>query len=126
MRECAIGEDGVRNLRVGHEVDVQQLGLQRRVLWLVACERLQQKRRRLADHIALQEQVGDRVDVKRWRRLLDAHFGERDCAGRVGHQHALQHVHVVELLAGLASVRDQRVHVTLLGQDADDLASRTS
>jgi hypothetical protein len=91
-------------------------------------QRVEQERGRLADHVALQEQVGQGVDVapRGRRRLLGDHLGEAHGARRVVHHQLLQQLHVVEAAARLARERHERRHVALLGERDDHLAARVA
>ena len=61
VREALGRQNRVGDLGVRDKVDLDDLGLKGCVLGAVALERLKQERRGLPDHVALQEELGDRV-----------------------------------------------------------------
>mmetsp|Transcript_17299 Transcript_17299/g.37319 ORF Transcript_17299/g.37319 Transcript_17299/m.37319 type:complete len:416 (+) Transcript_17299:2809-4056(+) len=119
----AVCQDGISNLWVGHQVDLQQLGLQHGLLWAVTRQGIQQECSGLAHHVALQEQVRHCVHLQLGWSLLHRHLGQCYCALRAVHHQGLQQVHVVQLLTSLPSVGHQSIEIALLSQSPDDLAT---
>lgn len=93
-----------------------RLGLQLRVLRQVGLEHVEQEARRLADHVALEEHVGEGVEVHRRRRLLGDDEGELHGGGRVHRQEALQQVVEVRRVARLLAVGAELVHLAAGGE----------
>lgn len=126
MRQRPRRHDGVGHLRRRDEVDLEQLGLQRALRGVVGRERVEQKRRRLADHVALQEEVRGSADLDSRAGLLDDLLGQRDCGvGRVHHQ-LLQQGHIVGRRARLRRVLRQLGEVALGGQRLHHLGLRAA
>mmetsp|Transcript_10474 Transcript_10474/g.36145 ORF Transcript_10474/g.36145 Transcript_10474/m.36145 type:complete len:1393 (-) Transcript_10474:82-4260(-) len=121
VREHVVRENRIRDVGVGHQVDLQDLGLEHGLLWQVRLEHLQQEGRGLADHVPLQEEVGDGVHVHWWSWLLGD--GHRQLGGglRVAHQQGLHDVHVVRLVANLAAVLDELLELSPLGKGSHNL-----
>mmetsp|Transcript_5001 Transcript_5001/g.13054 ORF Transcript_5001/g.13054 Transcript_5001/m.13054 type:complete len:1209 (-) Transcript_5001:895-4521(-) len=126
VREHAVGQDGVRDVGERDEVDLEHLRLQHGVLRKIRLQHVEQEARRLADHVALQEEVGDGVVVERRRRHVRNLDGEIHGALRVIHHHALQQEQVVGLLSALLAVSDERVDVALLRHASERLLRRAA
>mmetsp|Transcript_24111 Transcript_24111/g.48995 ORF Transcript_24111/g.48995 Transcript_24111/m.48995 type:complete len:275 (+) Transcript_24111:3326-4150(+) len=65
LREHVVGHDGVRHLRRSHQVHLEQTGLQRALLLLVALKHVEQERRGLLQAIVLHEDVRHDIEVER-------------------------------------------------------------
>ena len=104
VRELPLAEDGVGDVGEGDEIDLEHLGLQPRLLRVIVLEHVQEEGRRLSDHVALEEEIGDGVEIQRRGILLPDLDGDVHRALRVVHQRRLQQVAVVGLVPGHLAV----------------------
>mmetsp|Transcript_11422 Transcript_11422/g.47893 ORF Transcript_11422/g.47893 Transcript_11422/m.47893 type:complete len:289 (+) Transcript_11422:3092-3958(+) len=122
MRQLALAENRVGDVRERHQVDLQHLRLHASLLFVVLLEHVQQKTGGLADHVPLQEQVRHRVGVHRRRVLLANLNRNLHRALRVAHKRGLQHVRVVGLVPGHLAVLAHLLELALLRERGHHLA----
>mmetsp|Transcript_40808 Transcript_40808/g.97021 ORF Transcript_40808/g.97021 Transcript_40808/m.97021 type:complete len:941 (+) Transcript_40808:1922-4744(+) len=121
VRERVVGKDRVRHVRVGDEVDLQNLGLKQRMLRLVVRKDVEEERCCLPHHVALKEEIAHGVDFNGRVRLLGDLLRQPDSTLRVAHHHRLQEVHVIRCVALSPSVLNESLDVALLGESSHHL-----
>ena len=119
--ELALAEDGVGDVGKGDEVDLEHLGLHRRLVLPVLLEHVEEEAGGLPDHVALEEEIRDGVEIQRGRLHL-AHL-QRDGhrALRVGHERGLEEVGVVGLVIRHLAVLAHLLELPARGERGDNL-----
>mmetsp|Transcript_9903 Transcript_9903/g.26950 ORF Transcript_9903/g.26950 Transcript_9903/m.26950 type:complete len:426 (-) Transcript_9903:1280-2557(-) len=108
-----VGEDGVGNLAVVHQVDFDQLGLEGRVLGIVTLQHIQQERRGLLDHLPLQKQISHGIEVDGRPRLAADHLGQVHGRIRVVHHQLLEQERIIRVGSRRLRVRHKLLKVAL-------------
>mmetsp|Transcript_33641 Transcript_33641/g.65643 ORF Transcript_33641/g.65643 Transcript_33641/m.65643 type:complete len:319 (-) Transcript_33641:721-1677(-) len=121
VRQHAVGEDRLRDLGGGPEVDLKQLGLQVRLLRLVALERIEEEARCLLHHVALQEEVRYRLEIDLAALLVHEHLSEMHSTLRVQHHHVLQDLRPLRLVPNLVGVEEDLVVLLRLDKAVNHL-----
>ena len=124
VRELSLRQDRISDVRVCHQVDLKNLGLQRRLALVVALEQIEQDRCRLTNHVALQEEIGDGPHVARWRCHLTDLLCQLHRARGIFHHKSLQHVHIVWLVIDGGAVLRHLVEFATLRERCGYLRTR--
>ena len=116
-------KNGFYNLQGVHmQIEFQDLGLPRAILWLILLHALHQKGRHFFDAVLLQEDLGDSVDIDIGVLEIER-LGGSQCALGVTRNHISEHRHVIHLDAGLHLILLRILNSSQLQEDLDQFGN---